>query len=186
MIGRHAQRLNLIFDDLLSLSRLEQGSERGFLERREQKLRPLLEACVELCEQRAQVKNVTVSLEAEETISALVNASLVQQAVVNLVDNAIKFSGSGGNVRVVVVQDEQGVHLQVHDSGPGISPQHLGRIFERFYRVDQARDRREGGTGLGLAIVKHIAQAHGGTVAASSELGKGSCFEVILPALTLH
>jgi two-component system, OmpR family, phosphate regulon sensor histidine kinase PhoR len=186
MIGRHAQRLNLIFDDLLSLSRLEQGSEAGYLERQEQELLPIVEASAELCEQQASAKGVLIVVDCHPQLTACVNASLIQQALVNLVDNAVKYSSEGGEVRITASRDESGLHLKVLDKGPGIAANHLSRIFERFYRVDQARNRRVGGTGLGLSIVKHIAQAHGGRVAAISEVGKGSCFELILPNVTAH
>jgi two-component system, OmpR family, phosphate regulon sensor histidine kinase PhoR len=186
MIGRHAQRLNFIFEDLLSLSRLEQG-EGAMLERQEEQLLPVLTVCIELCEQRAIDKGVTLHLECSQDLTAYINVNLIQQALVNLIDNAVKYSSSGGSVRIKAEKaDDETVHFKVFDNGPGIAATHLSRIFERFYRVDPARNRREGGTGLGLSIVKHIAQAHGGKVRAKSELGKGSCFEVIIPSFTLH
>jgi two-component system phosphate regulon sensor histidine kinase PhoR len=106
----------------------------------------------------------------------------LEQAVGNLLDNAIKYSGEGAHVEVVVAgSNGDGLAIQVRDAGPGIEQRHLPRIFERFYRVDQARSRAMGGTGLGLAIVKHIAQAHGGSVAVASTPGQGSVFTIRLP-----
>ena len=116
----------------------------------------------------------------------MVNPRLVEQAISNLVDNAVKYSPPGTRVwlRASEVADEPHgpwVEVVVADEGPGISPEHLHRIFERFYRVDKARSREQGGTGLGLAIVKHIALVHGGQVAAESAPGEGSTFRLSLP-----
>jgi two-component system phosphate regulon sensor histidine kinase PhoR len=106
--------------------------------------------------------------------------------VANLLSNAVRYSRPGTHVRVraSVVELESGapgLRVDVRDEGPGIAPEHLPRLFERFYRVDKARSRGVGGTGLGLAIVKHIASAHGGTVEVESELGRGSTFSILLP-----
>ena len=101
--------------------------------------------------------------------------------MVNLVDNALKYSPPGSPVVVACSGDAGRVHIAVTDGGPGIASEHLPRVFERFYRVDKARSRNLGGTGLGLAIVKHIAQAHRGQVTVASEVGKGSTFTITLP-----
>ena len=106
----------------------------------------------------------------------------VQQIVENLVSNAVRYGGAGGNVRASAESIRERVRIVVEDSGPGISPEHLPRIFERFYRVDAARSRAEGGTGLGLAIVKHLTESMGGSVSVESELGRGTRFVVDLPA----
>jgi two-component system phosphate regulon sensor histidine kinase PhoR len=107
---------------------------------------------------------------------------LIVQAVANLVHNAIKYSPSGSKVVVRGYRSNGSVTIAVEDRGTGIEPQHLPRLFERFYRVDRARSREMGGTGLGLAIVKHIAQAHGGSVDVESRLGEGSTFSLRIPA----
>ena len=112
---------------------------------------------------------------------ARANAALLERAVVNLVDNAIKYSGAGSEVVVGARRDEQGLVVTVQDRGSGIAPEHLLRIFERFYTVDKARSRDQGGTGLGLAIVKHVAQALGGSVTVASVVGAGSTFIIRLP-----
>ena len=109
------------------------------------------------------------------------NPPLLEQAIVNLVDNAIKNSDPGSPVQVEARVEGSEVLISVSDGGCGIEAEHLGRLFERFYRVDQARSRKAGGTGLGLSIVKHIAQAHGGSVSVTSEPGKGSSFTLHLP-----
>ena len=106
----------------------------------------------------------------------------LERAIVNLINNAIKFTPEGGAVRVLAGQDGAGVTIEVADNGAGIEPQDLPRVFERFYKADRAR--RAGGTGLGLAVVKHTAEAHGGRVEAESRLGEGSTFRIWLPAAT--
>jgi two-component system phosphate regulon sensor histidine kinase PhoR len=103
----------------------------------------------------------------------------------NLIDNAIKYAGSGARIEVGARDDEHGVEFYVRDYGPGIASEHLPRLFERFYRVDKARSRESGGTGLGLAIAKHIVRAHGGTVRVSSELHHGSTFVFLLPTASV-
>ena len=111
-----------------------------------------------------------------------VNARLIEQAVVNLLNNAVKFSAPGRLVVVEGRRDGEQWVLSVRDQGCGIAAEHLPRLFERFYRVDKARSRQSGGTGLGLAIVKHIVKAHGGTVSVESTPGQGSTFSIRLPA----
>jgi two-component system phosphate regulon sensor histidine kinase PhoR len=124
---------------------------------------------------------VILELDCDAALTAPVNAPLLEQAVVNLVDNAVKYSDPGATVRVEArVTADQAV-VAVRDRGCGIEAKHLPRLFERFYRVDKARSRKLGGTGLGLAIVKHIAQAHGGQVRVESEAGVGSTFTLSLP-----
>ena len=109
------------------------------------------------------------------------NASLLEQAVVNLIENAIAYSPPGQTVEVSGLAGEQEIEIRVRDHGCGISREHLPRIFERFYRVDKSRSRESGGTGLGLAIVKHIVQLHGGRTAVESVPGEGSTFSIFLP-----
>ena len=112
---------------------------------------------------------------------AAVNPPLLEQAVVNLVDNAVKYSAEGSAVEVALFEAPDELVISVSDQGPGVPREHLPRLFERFYRVDKARSRDLGGTGLGLAIVKHIAQAHGGRVSVDSRVGQGSTFRIHLP-----
>jgi two-component system phosphate regulon sensor histidine kinase PhoR len=118
-----------------------------------------------------------------EELTARVNAPLLEQAVVNLVDNAVKYSEAGAKIRVVGSQRPGEVVIQVEDEGCGIEAKHLPRLFERFYRVDRARSRELGGTGLGLAIVKHIVAAHRGSVRVESAVGRGSTFYLHLPGV---
>ncbi len=141
----------------------------------------MLETAIQVCEAGAMAKKIEVELSCAEEIVANLDPQLLEQAVVNLIDNAIKYSNDGGTVRVGALQRENEIIISVHDQGCGIEKEHLPRLFERFYRADKARSRQLGGTGLGLAIVKHIAQAHGGRVAVESTPGKESIFSIHLP-----
>ena len=133
------------------------------------------------CTARTEDRAGRVVVECPEGLVALVNAPLLEQAVVNLVDNALKYSDPLTAVRVAAEQDQGEIRIRVVDDGRGIEARHLPRLFERFYRVDRARSRKLGGTGLGLAIVKHIVQAHAGEVKVESEPGHGSTFTIVLP-----
>ncbi len=181
IIAKHAERLNAIIDDLLSLSRLEEGAERRAILFDNVPLRPVLEAAIELAGVRAEQKKIRVELSCDETVSARINAPLLEQAIVNLVDNAAKYSDEGTTVSIEVVQGAKDVAIHVKDRGCGIAREHLARIFERFYVVDKSRSRKLGGTGLGLAIVKHITLVHGGYVTVESTLRQGSTFTIHLP-----
>ncbi len=122
-----------------------------------------------------------MTLVCDDDIQARINAPLLEQAIVNLIDNAVKYSEPGAAVEIRVEQQEGQTTISVKDTGCGIPAEHLSRIFERFYVVDKSRSRKLGGTGLGLAIVKHIAQVHGGHVTVESTPGKGSTFTLHLP-----
>jgi len=180
--SRQADRLNAIIEDLLSLSRVEEESEAGTVPLARERLRPLLNGALDVCRVKAEPKGITLELDCSDLLSADINAPLIEQAVVNLVDNAIKYSESGASVRISASRIGRQVKISVTDHGSGIEARHIPRLFERFYRVDKARSRNLGGTGLGLAIVKHIAQAHRGTVEVESEPGKGSCFTILVPS----
>lgn len=183
MIGRQAERLDLIFDDLLSLSRIEQDAEQNRIGKEQHQVATLLHAVADLCAHKAEERDVTLSLECAPDVEATVNGSLLQQAVMNLVDNAIKFSHPHKRVQITARLEREELLIEVRDEGPGIPAHHLPRIFERFYRVDSGRGRKEGGTGLGLAIVKHICQVHGGGVSVRSQMGKGTTFSILIPAV---
>ncbi len=181
IIEAQVDRLNAIIDDLLSLSRLEQdpGSSKMALE--EVEIKDILNSAIRDCELKASKTNSSILLKCDENIRASVNPPLLTQAVINLVDNALKYSEPESNVEVEVSRNESEIIIGVQDWGCGIDSKHLTRLFERFYRVDQARSRKLGGTGLGLAIVKHIAQAHHSKVSIESTPGKGSRFSIHLP-----
>jgi len=114
---------------------------------------------------------------------AKINSPLLEQALVNLVINAIKYSDTGSSLSIKVELDENELRIIIRDEGHGIAQKHIERLFERFYRVDNARSRKMGGTGLGLSIVKHIVQVHGGQITVKSKLGKGSSFILQMPRI---
>lgn len=181
IIARQVDRLDAIIEDLLILSRLEKGAEEQDSRLEPGLVRDVLEAAVEMCKKMAADKEVSIQLDCTAELTAPMNAHLLEQAIVNLVDNAVKYSEPGGEVRVDAHEVQDGVTIRVQDSGCGIEPKHLPRLFERFYRVDKARSRELGGTGLGLAIVRHIVLVHRGTVDVESRIGAGSTFAVRLP-----
>lgn len=180
IVAKHADRLNAIIEDLLMLSRLEQD-EKDSVELQPSELGGLMHAAVEVCEQRAAEKSISITVDCPEKLSSVVNPPLIEQALINLIGNAVKYSADGKAIAVRAKAEKGGVTLSVSDQGYGIEPGHLERLFERFYRVDKGRSRQEGGTGLGLAIVKHIAQVHGGSVSVKSVFGEGSTFSMFLP-----
>ena len=182
IIVRQADRLNAIIADLLSLSRIEQGAEREGISLVPASVLPVLDAAVQSCQSAAQDRDVALRLICPPGLQARLNAPLLEQAVVNLLTNAIKYSNPAASVLVEAAAVEGKVVIRVQDKGCGIPAEHLPRIFERFYRVDKARSRKLGGTGLGLAITKHIVQTHGGEVRVQSEPGTGSTFSILLPA----
>ncbi len=182
IVASQADRLNSIIEDLLTLSRLEQGSDKAEISLEPGAIRQMLLTAVEVCLLKAEAKQIRVEIACDEGLSTRINAALLEQAVVNLVDNAIKYSPAGQKVHVTAFPEGDEVVIRVEDQGAGIPKEHLPRIFERFYRVDRARSRELGGTGLGLAIVKHIAQVHGGYATVKSTVGEGSVFCIHLPA----
>lgn len=181
IIQRQADRLNAIFEDLLALSRIEQEKDAGQIRLEQQPLSSIISNAVQSCELRARERGVEVEVECASDLEARVHPPLLEQAIVNLLENAIKFSEPQSKVNVKAYGEAAEVVIEVEDHGKGIAPEHLVRIFERFYRVEKSRSRKEGGTGLGLAIVKHIVQAHAGRASVQSETGKGSIFRIHLP-----
>lgn len=180
IVAKHADRLERIIEDLLSLARLEQ-QEGAALETQDSSLADILADACAICEGAAAEKNITVVMDCPSELRYRVNPSILEQAFVNLLDNAIKYSGSGKAVRIRASATESGMEIRFTDEGLGIPAADLPRIFERFYRVDKARRRDVGGTGLGLSIVKHVVTLHGGTVAVESREGLGSTFIIRLP-----
>ena len=182
-ILNQANRLNSIIEDLLSLSRLEQESKESELVTEESKIIDIIKSAIQLCSIKAESAKVETEFSCLEDIKMSVNSSLIEQVIVNLVDNAIKYSPEGNKVLIEALSKNNELIIKVTDNGCGIPKEHLPRIFERFYRVDKARSRKLGGTGLGLAIVKHICQAHGGYAKVDSTLGVGSTFSIHLPLI---
>jgi two-component system phosphate regulon sensor histidine kinase PhoR len=182
IIQKHVDRLSSIVEDLLSLSRIEQEDEVKTIKLEEGFIKDVFRSAILICRPKAEEKNITVISLCDEPISARFDAMLLEQAVVNLLDNGIKYSEPERTIYLKAERDNSEIKISVVDQGLGIAKKHLPRLFERFYRVDKARSRKMGGTGLGLAIVKHIAQAHGGSVSVESTLGQGSTFTIHLPA----
>jgi len=176
-LERDAVRLSRIVSDLLDLSRLEAGSEMDA----SLALDAIVREEVERFDAAAREADVALSVRSED-VHVRGSARDLALLVRNLVDNALRYTGPGGRVDVVVRLDDEEIVLAVEDTGPGIPTRDLPRIFERFYRVDRARSRETGGTGLGLSIVRHVVENHGGRISVESELGRGTRFEVRLPA----
>jgi two-component system, OmpR family, phosphate regulon sensor histidine kinase PhoR len=181
IVATQTDRLNAIIEDLLTLSRIEQEAEKAEIALAPSSIKNVLETAVEVCRMKASGKDIQMELNCDENLQAPINPPLLEQAIINLLDNAIKYSPSGRTIFLSANCTEDEVVIKVLDQGCGISREHLPRIFERFYRVDKARSRKLGGTGLGLAIVKHIAQAHGGRASVESSVGEGSAFFIHLP-----
>lgn len=184
IIQRHAARLGRIIEDILALSRIERDTETNQIELKVENLKPVLNNAVELCQFKADKKNIVIQIDCSNQLQAAIDPYLLEQAVVNLVDNAIRYSEEKQSILVSARLENLEVLIGVKDNGPGIPEKHVDRIFERFYRVDKARSREQGGTGLGLAIVKHISIAHKGRVEVKSKVGLGSEFTIHLPALS--
>lgn len=179
-IEKHADRLTFLIEDLLTLSRLESGQI--VMNTQPQELLSVIREVLADLEPRAKERRVTVVNTVEAGIRVRADADRLQQVVFNLVDNAVKYGSVGGHVRLGATRlPDHRVEVRVTDDGPGIPPEALPRVFERFYRADKARSREQGGTGLGLAIVKHIVQSHGGEVRAESLPGDGTTFFFTLP-----
>ena len=171
-------RLNDTVGDLLELARIEFD---GLANTQEVDLVKVVEEATGRLRSAALAKSVMISIENYPAVVILADRAQLVSAVGNLLDNAIKFSPNGSIVKISIETHDDEVRIVVADTGPGISEEHLSRIFERFYRVDDARSRATGGAGLGLAVVRHIALLHGGDVSVESTLGEGSRFALSLP-----
>ena len=184
IIAKQADRLDAIIEDLLSLSKIEQGEESGDIDLIFGRVKDVVDSAIHSCQQKADERQIHICTACEKDVLAKMNPALLEQAVINLLDNAIKYSEPGSEVQVLASQFFDEVTITVSDRGCGITTEHLPRIFERFYRVDKGRSRKLGGTGLGLAIVKHIVQAHHGRVTVKSTPAVGSVFTIHLPPPT--
>lgn len=187
LMAAQARRMQTLVDDLLTLSRLEGSPLPGDAERVD------LVAMMRQCEDEArglsgilhppEGQPQQISFGPAPDFALAGAAGEVRSAVSNLIINAVRYTPAGGRIGVGWRHLPDGaVRLEVTDTGPGIAPEHLPRLAERFYRVDRSRSRESGGTGLGLAIAKHVAQRHGGELQITSQLGKGSCFALLFPA----
>jgi two-component system phosphate regulon sensor histidine kinase PhoR len=179
IIQRSARRMNRLTEDLLALAIVESPDYK--LARQPIRAIALVQDALESLGGMVADADMELELAGAPEAAVLADADAMNQVFGNLVENALKYGRSGGRIRVGAQAVAEGVEFFVQDFGPGMASEHLGRIFERFYRVDKARSRESGGTGLGLAIVKHIVLAHGGQVRAASELGAGATFFFTLP-----
>lgn len=181
IIHHSALRMEEIIKDLLLLSRLERDPGNWII-KEPCRIQPILELAKTALENQAREKNMPILIACPEELEAEVNSGLLEQALTNLVGNALQYSFSGTAIEVSASTKDNKLIISVRDHGAGIPAKDLDHIFERFYRVDKSRNRSTGGTGLGLAIVKHIATAHGGTVSVESAVGQGTVFTISLPA----
>jgi len=181
IIARHADRMNEIIEDLLALSSLEQQQNETGITVEPGSIYDVVQVAMQACTVKAAAKAIRLSFTEQPDFTIPMDAALIEQAVVNLIDNAIKYSPAESTVTITLEQTEAETLIHVRDQGCGIATEHLPRIFERFYRVDTGRSRKLGGTGLGLAIVKHIVQAHQGRLTVESRVGNGSTFTIHLP-----
>jgi two-component system phosphate regulon sensor histidine kinase PhoR len=179
IIERNAARMHSLIDDILELSAIEAGTAK--VEARPVRLRAMIADVLTALAARAAERGVALRNEVGEDVTVYADARRLEQMLTNLCDNAIKFNAEGGAVVVAHERAPGRDLISVSDTGEGIAPAHIPRIFERFYRVDRARSRALGGTGLGLAIVKHLARAHGGQATVRSTAGEGSTFTIELP-----
>lgn len=182
IIEKHVDRLTAIIEDLMKLSKIEQQDEKSEIHLEESSVKSVILSAIQTCREKAKAKNIAIDLVCPEDISFQLDSRLMEQAMVNLLDNAINYSSEKSDIQILASLKNKELRISVQDHGIGIPREHLSRLFERFYRVDKARSRNLGGTGLGLAIVKHIAHAHGGRISVESTPGKGSTFSLHLPA----
>ncbi|NBX24842.1 MAG: PAS domain-containing protein [Planctomycetes bacterium] len=182
IVHRNASRLGALVEDLLSLSFVENPASRERIEMGDVEVTRLFDWVDAELGPAAEARGIRLTRGTASDLSVHASTLLAEQAVANLVSNAIRYAPEGSAVEMAARPDGDFVAITVRDEGPGIPEKHLPRLFERFYRVDTARTREGGGTGLGLAIVKHIAMVHGGSIAVHSTMGLGSVFTLRLPA----
>jgi two-component system phosphate regulon sensor histidine kinase PhoR len=184
IITRESERLAHLIDNVLDFARLERGkASYSFAEGR---LSEVVERALDVCRYRLDKEKMKLRTDIEAHLPPVrMDEDAMTLVLLNLVDNAVKYAGEGGEVAVRLARAPGGVALSVRDRGPGISVDDQQRIFERFYRATNARMRNVRGSGIGLSLVKHIAEAHGGRVDVSSAPGQGSTFTVFVPAAPL-
>ncbi|MEO8846326.1 MAG: ATP-binding protein [Kofleriaceae bacterium] len=181
-LHRNAERLARILADLLDLSRLDAGQYR--MELAPTSVRAVTEQSLTAVEPQAQARKINVLVAIPERLSVKADAKALDQILVNLIDNGVKYTQAEGHVWVEAKQLGDAIRIEVRDDGPGISDKHRARVFERFYRADPSRSREAGGTGLGLSIVKHLVESMGGEVGVEPNAPRGSIFWLQLPRAT--
>ena len=181
IVEKHVNRLDAITEDLLTLARIEENGEINRIGKQTHSVKEIIQKAVELRKPEAEAKQIRIEWLCDDASRMKMDPILFEQAAVNLLDNAIKYSPEGSVIRIESRMEASELKISFKDEGIGIEKKHIPRLFERFYRVDKARSRKLGGTGLGLAIVKHIIQAHGGHITVESAPGKGSAFTLHFP-----
>lgn len=179
VIRRNAERMHELIADILELSMIESGNVS--IHPKQVRLRGLVEEVFTALSSRAAERDVDLINDISADSKAQADPIRLEQMLTNLIDNAIKFNRTGGSVTLSVVESYEKASIMIRDTGEGILPDHLPRVFERFYRADRGRTREIGGTGLGLAIVKHLARLHGGEVSVTSTPSQGTVFTIDLP-----
>jgi histidine kinase len=180
-VHQEAERLQRLVGDLQDLNRVKAGGIN--LERKPTVVKDLLEGTVKRLERQFEEKGVTIELELEEDLSQImIDPDRIGQVLLNIIGNSLQYTPPGGTVTICAQEKDQDIRLTVKDTGIGITPDDLPKVFTRFFRVDKSRSRVGGGSGIGLTISKHLVEAHGGRITAESEgLGKGSTFTISLP-----
>ena len=181
LIAEQADRLHGVVESLMELARVERQAESGDVERSWHHLSDILHGAIASFENEAESKETETTVDCPAGLAARVNGALLERAVRNLVDNAVRYGGPGCHVRLTVREAGEDIVIEVEDDGEGIADVDRDRIFERFYRASRTRARHPEGSGLGLAIVKHIALAHGGSIGVESTHGKGAIFRMRMP-----
>ena len=178
---KHTDKLTSIIEDLLKLSRVEQDADKGAMKLEKASVCEPVRSVVKFLETLAQEKNIQIITDCDPSLEIEINRQLFEQALSNLLDNAIKYSEKGSEVCVTAHKSNHEALIEVKDKGCGIPRDQLPRIFERFFRVDRARARDTGGAGLGLSIARHIINLHSGRIDVSSGVGQGSLFTIRIP-----
>lgn len=179
IISKHTKRLTEIINDLLTLAYLEKNHKEKTFENN--RINDIISTAASVCRLKAQEKNIKITKECSQEVFWNCESHNMEQALINLIENAIKYSPENTTVTIKCFIEQEKLFIDIVDQGQGISPEHSHRIFERFYRVDKGRSRDQGGTGLGLSIVKHIVLMHEGKISVQSKPGVGSTFRIILP-----
>lgn len=186
VIKKHSDRLSALINDILSLSSIEQKLKRKNVSFSQFSLKEMVDDVLVFFEEKFQENSIDVTVETQDDISLTGNKILLEQAVSNLVDNAIKYSDVGSKIIIRAEKINNKILISVKDYGIGIRQDDIQRLFERFYRVDKVKSRNLGGTGLGLSIVKQIVKVHKGNITVKSKPDSGSTFTLILPCKISH